>query len=567
MATAYELTAKIVLDTEGFTSGMKDMEDQMQSFAGNLEGAGGVVDDFSSGLAAGFDKLTEYGTVAGVVAAGTKAVKALYDNAVRFSKQGDEIAKSAQKLSISAKAYQEFSNILEHNGANVSTLTTALRTMRNQVEAGNEAFVELGFNLRDIRDMNNEDLFRATIYSLQNVEDATRRAVLANSIYGKSYMELLPTLNQTNQQTDEIVENYHRLGGAIKDEYLQMAEANEDLNTDIRAAWDVTSAFWGVKMLPMIGTVKRFFLDQLAEYNRLNEMVHGTNEDFTETTESAGKAKAAVADAAITGATTAGAYAAQVKEATEKQTAEIAEAYVKAYEKALSAVDGFFGSFGKVNRQQSQSIQAMTKNLADQAKYYTDYAGNLQKIRQYGKDTETDMTGLASEIANAGEAGAAYASAIAEAIDSGKTDEVQNLVKAFEDMQTAQSNLAQGMTDATMWDALAESGTAALDKIAEHIGHIAGMSPVEIEFVDSLSGGVDGHHAGGLSYVPRNGYLAELHEGERVLTKAENREYTNGGGRSSGNISITQNIQAVPQTAAEFAATTAAYLEQARWLV
>lgn len=32
---------------------------------------------------------------------------------------------------------------------------------------------------------------------------------------------------------------------------------------------------------------------------------------------------------------------------------------------------------------------------------------------------------------------------------------------------------------------------------------------------------IDGSHAGGLSYVPFNGYLAELHKGEMVLTKAQ----------------------------------------------
>lgn len=39
---------------------------------------------------------------------------------------------------------------------------------------------------------------------------------------------------------------------------------------------------------------------------------------------------------------------------------------------------------------------------------------------------------------------------------------------------------------------------------------------------------IDGSHAGGLDYVPFNGYLGRLHEGEGVLTKAENAEYRKG---------------------------------------
>lgn len=36
---------------------------------------------------------------------------------------------------------------------------------------------------------------------------------------------------------------------------------------------------------------------------------------------------------------------------------------------------------------------------------------------------------------------------------------------------------------------------------------------------------MDGSHAAGLAYVPYDGYIAELHQGERVLTKEEAQAY------------------------------------------
>lgn len=46
--------------------------------------------------------------------------------------------------------------------------------------------------------------------------------------------------------------------------------------------------------------------------------------------------------------------------------------------------------------------------------------------------------------------------------------------------------------------------------------------------VNKTTSGVDGSHAGGLDYVPFDGYLAELHQGEKILTAAEAAAYRSG---------------------------------------
>ena len=51
---------------------------------------------------------------------------------------------------------------------------------------------------------------------------------------------------------------------------------------------------------------------------------------------------------------------------------------------------------------------------------------------------------------------------------------------------------------------------------------------------------VNGSHKTGLSYVPFDGYIAELHKGERVLTAGENKSYSNG----SGTVQNIFNVQA-----------------------
>lgn len=59
--------------------------------------------------------------------------------------------------------------------------------------------------------------------------------------------------------------------------------------------------------------------------------------------------------------------------------------------------------------------------------------------------------------------------------------------------------------------------------------------------------GVDGSHANGLDYVPYNGYVAELHEGERVLTKEQNKDYNNGNsGNGNGDTFNFYNVKPDP---------------------
>lgn len=83
--------------------------------------------------------------------------------------------------------------------------------------------------------------------------------------------------------------------------------------------------------------------------------------------------------------------------------------------------------------------------------------------------------------------------------------------------------------------------------------------------IGATGGGSGGSkRAGGLDYVPYDGYPAILHRGESVLTKAEAEDWRRGTPNAAG-ITIVQNIQSVPQTPVELAAATAAYFETARW--
>ena len=103
------------------------------------------------------------------------------------------------------------------------------------------------------------------------------------------------------------------------------------------------------------------------------------------------------------------------------------------------------------------------------------------------------------------------------------------------DVTTSVNNFLGGVQDAV--DSIASAIQKAKKKIAAFNQDKANIQ-AELGngflggFVNSFTNGVG--HAAGLPYVPRDGYQAILHKGERVLTAQQNRQYNQGG----SNVSI-----------------------------
>ena len=246
----------------------------------------------------------------------------------------------------------------------------------------------------------------------------------------------------------------------------------------------------------------------------------------------------------------------------------------------MEEVDGFWGTDDK-GKPKLYDIREDMKALQSQIEFVGHYSDYLEYLQMLGTVSDDLISYFASNITeenaermrelllsgsdkqkeysdlwdqrNAGNnALTQQASDIQLAYD----DTYQTALTAAEEMlavfegqaESYAQAMANNMTsmEAEISAALPDFQTQA-DTIRSALASAFDLSSVTVRW-PSLSGllgigggsrtGVDGSHADGLDYVPFDGYIAELHKGERVMTSMENYQYSTGQTGGAGSVSV-----------------------------
>ena len=489
-----------------------------QSYINTLESLSGKTDmtaeetaqwnAAASGLIAIYPQLsgmigTNTGELNASIAAIRDETEALKENALEKAKAAAMQDKIDAWASVAVKAGETKAE-LDAEWAAWQDTETKMNSILNQIaEKTHQTIEEVG----------NPDIWEPT-----QIERAYGKEV---RILAERYQELVPLYDEQNDKVNELTKTYNEYD-------QQMTEAQADI-------------------------------DKARE--SLEAMGSTTEETASQTEE----ATASLSEMQ---------YKLKEQENALKAAHSAAEDYAKGIkDKVVTALDGMYDGYSKVSRIRPMSAKTQEKNAQQQMKQMQDYMDNLDKLRQMGVGED-----LIAQLSD----GSADSMSRAAGLASSKQKDLDSYLATLKEFQGIKDSVSETMTDNILtvdpaYTALLDTEKQALQDLydkASALDEFQGGPVITVDDqatgalesiqrkMNALTGGTitikvtpisdttipDGKYrsissrAVGIDSVPYDGFLASLHEGEAILTKAENRQRKSRAGVGDQPINLTVNV-------------------------
>src|SRR5690606_3647300 len=204
-----------------------------------------------------------------IVGGATVAAGALMGVATKTAATTDRIDKLSQKIGVSRQGFQEWEFILSQSGTDIEKLQMGMKTLVSQVDQadkgvgkGADNFARLGISVRDttgnLKDQ--ETLFNEVMVDLQNMEDGTEKARLANELLGRSGSELMPLLNGAAGSIDAMKQQARDLGLVISDDAVDAGVLFTDTMDQLKRSFSAMSTGIGASVFPIVQQFAEFII-------------------------------------------------------------------------------------------------------------------------------------------------------------------------------------------------------------------------------------------------------------------------------------------------------------------
>jgi len=160
-----------------------------------------------------------------------------------FSSMGDQVAKMAKRTGLSVEALSELRFVASQTGTEFESLEMGFRRMQRSIyDAGRglstakDALADLGLRFEDLDGLSPEDQFKLLGEAISRIEDPTKKAAIAMTLFGRTGTNLLPMFARGAKGIEELQEEARRLGLTMSSED---AKAAEDFTDALDKLWKV----------------------------------------------------------------------------------------------------------------------------------------------------------------------------------------------------------------------------------------------------------------------------------------------------------------------------------------
>jgi len=176
-----------------------------------------------------------------------------------FADMGSRMWDMAKRTGVSVEALSALSYAAEQSGAGVDAFENGIRRMqRTLYDAGRglstatDALGELGLTIQDLEGLSPEAQFRQLADRLDRIEDPSRKAALAMTIFGRSGTELLPMLEGGAAALDAYEKHARDLGLIMSTEDAAAADVFGDALSDLWKVLKMSAFAVGAALAPTL---------------------------------------------------------------------------------------------------------------------------------------------------------------------------------------------------------------------------------------------------------------------------------------------------------------------------
>lgn len=243
----FKLFGSILIDDTKANQSLAKTEDRATKVATSIQKLGGGVTK-AGGVMAKW--------VTGPIAAVGGGLFAL---AQKTANTGDEIQKMALRTGFSTEALSEYRHAAELSGASLETVEKGVKRMQKVIfdaekglSTANDAFDALGLSLEDIQGLSPEEQFQKLSGAIADIEDPSRRAALAQEVFGRAGTEMLPMLSAGADGIADMRQEARDLGIVFDQEAADSAaQFNDDMDR-LRKSFGGAFQELGTNLIPIL---------------------------------------------------------------------------------------------------------------------------------------------------------------------------------------------------------------------------------------------------------------------------------------------------------------------------